>query len=132
MTVSNLRCDVCNALLAGLIGGAGRGDMRGVRFSYHPGDPGMRDDSGLLCGACWSAWEGSLGTPRARSCAVCATPVTRTTSLHLRRVDTRATWQLCAPHAAELLNTLTTVTPKLDPATFLLPLAHQQTRSVDV
>jgi hypothetical protein len=131
MTVSNLRCDRCNALLAGLIDTTSPGRARGVRFSYHPGDPGMRDESGLLCGGCWSAWVDHLGVPSARICAVCGKPVTRTTSLHLRRVDTRDTWQLCTPHAAELLNTLTTVVPKLDPATFVLPLAHSDTRSVD-
>ncbi len=131
VTISDLRCDVCDVLLTGLIAGPG-GDScaSGVRFSYHPGDPGMRDDSGVLCDACWSAWADGLGEPRARVCAMCGAAVTRTSSLHLRRIDTRATWQLCPPHAADLLNQLRTVQPKLDRATFQLPLDRQQPKEV--
>lgn len=134
MTISNLRCDVCDVLVAGLTDGTSEDAAGGVRFSYHPGDPGMRDESGLLCATCWSAWVDRLGTPAARICAVCRTAVSRTTSLHVRRVDNRETWQLCTPHAAELLNQLSTVQPKLDPATFRLPLEHAppNPRSVDV
>ncbi len=132
MTISNLRCDVCDVLLAGLIDDASEDVTRGVRFSYHPGDPNMRDESGLLCGTCWAAWTDRFGEPAARICAMCRTPVSRTTSLHVRRVDTRETWQLCTPHAAELLNRLSTVQPKLDPKTFQLPLEHSHARSVDV
>ena len=131
MTISNLRCDMCDALLPGLIAGPGDSPARGVRFSYHPGDPGLRDDSGVLCGACWLTWADWLVAPRARVCAACGTAVTRTSSLHLRRLDTRETWQLCAPHAADLLNQLRTVQPKLDPATFQLPLDRQELRSSD-
>jgi hypothetical protein len=132
MTISNLRCDVCDALLPGLIAGSADSPARGVRFSYHPGDPRLRDDSGVLCGECWAAWAHQLGEPRPRTCATCGTPVTRTTSLHLRKADTRETWQLCTPHAAELLNLLNTVDPKLDPSTFQLPLAQTEPRSADV
>ena len=132
MTISDLRCDVCDALLTGLTAGPG-GDSPGggVRFSYHPGDPGMRDDSGLLCGACWSEWTYLLGEPRVRVCAACDTAVARTSSLHLRRFGAHSTWQLCPPHAAELLNRLRTVQPKFDPATFQLPLERRRPRSSD-
>lgn len=132
MTISNLHCDVCAVLLPGLIAGPDASTARGVRFSYHPGDPRMRDDSGVLCGDCWAAWEHQLGEPRTRACATCGTPVTRTTSLHLRRADSRETWQLCRLHAVELLNVLNTVDPKLDLATFQLPLAQPEPRSADV
>lgn len=53
---------------------------------------------------------------------MCATPVRRRASLFLRRLDEQSGWQLCTAHAAELLNGLRTVEPKLDPATFRLPL----------
>jgi hypothetical protein len=132
MTISNLRCDVCDALLPGLIAGPGGSRAHGVRFSYHPGDPGLRDDSGVLCGSCWPAWADWLGEPRARVCAVCGTSVARTSSLHLRRLDTREAWQLCTPHAVDLLNRLRTVQPKLDPVTFRLPLDRLEQRSCDV
>ncbi|GAC1407905.1 MAG: hypothetical protein NVSMB60_28840 [Mycobacterium sp.] len=132
MTISNLRCDVCDVLIPGLIAGPDSGAARGVRFTYHPGDPGMRDDSGVLCGQCWESWARRLGAHRTRVCATCGTAVRRTTSLHLRRTDSRDTWQLCTPHAAELLNTLNTVDPKLDPTTFQLPLAQPEPRSADV
>lgn len=140
MTISNLRCDVCNALLPGLIpgrpGSADRpddGDGRGgVRFSYHPGDPRMRDDSGVACERCWSEWSHWLGRPRPRICAVCEAPLVRTSSLFVSRLAEgpadRQTWQLCSRHAAELLNRLRTVEPKFDPATFQLPLAREEAR----
>ena len=131
MTISDLRCDMCDALLPGLIAGSRDRPARGVRFSYHPGDPALRDDSGVLCGACWSTGRTGSDIPRARVCAVCGTPVARTSSLHLRRLDTRETWQLCAPHAADLLNRLRTVQPKFDRATFQLPLDRPEQRSSD-
>jgi hypothetical protein len=124
MTISNLRCDICGVLLPGLSTEFGGSPARGVRFSYHPGDPALRDDSGVLCGECWSAWTEPLGKPRARVCAACGTAVARTSSLHVRRSDSRETWQLCRTHAVDLLNRLRTVDPKLDPATFQLPLAR--------
>ncbi|GAB90796.1 hypothetical protein GORHZ_118_00120 [Gordonia rhizosphera NBRC 16068] len=130
MTMSNLRCDMCDRLLPGLIPGTGDMPGSGVRFSYHPGDPGMRDDSGLLCSECWSAWTGGLGEPTPRVCAVCRTPVARTSSLFVSRIDDRQTWQFCAPHAAELLNRLRTVEPKFDPASFRLPLDRSEKRSL--
>jgi hypothetical protein len=127
MTTRDARCDLCGALLQGLAGSAEEDPNLGVRFSYHPGDPRMRDDSGMVCGTCWEQWSASFGEPRQRACALCATAVTRRNSLHLRRFDSPGNgWQLCAPHAAQTLNELRTVEPKLDPATFRLPLDRQQ------
>ena len=129
MTISNLRCDVCNALLPGLIAEPRDDQGRGVRFSYHPGDPRMRDDSGLLCGTCWTEWAGWLGSPEPRICAVCKAPLARTSSLFVTKMLDRQTWQLCAPHAADLLNRLQTVEPKFDRSTFQLPLDRPERRS---
>lgn len=94
----------------------------GVRFSYHPGDPKLRDDSGLLCVGCWTAVAAWLGDSRPRACAVCGVRLRRHGSLYVRRGGDPAQWQLCPPHAADLLNGLRTVEPKLDRATFRLPL----------
>jgi hypothetical protein len=133
MTITNLRCDECDVLLPGLIPEAGVG-RAGVRFSYHPGDPRMRDDSGVVCAQCWSGWTDWLGQPRPRVCAVCDTPLARTASLFVTRLGDgpadRQTWQLCAPHAAELLNRLSTVEPKFDPDAFQLPLARSEHEGV--
>ena len=132
MTISNLRCDVCDALLPGLIqGNSGDGGDRrgGVRFSYHPGDPRMRDDSGVLCGSCWSEWAQWLGQPRPGVCAVCQTPVERTACLHLRNLSGLDNWRLCSRDAAKLLNRLLTVEPKFDPDTFALPPVSDERRS---
>ena len=93
----------------------------------------MRDDSGVVCAGCWSAWTDRLGQPRPRVCAVCETPLARTASLFVTRLGEgpadRQTWQLCAPHAAELLNRLRTVDPKFDPESFQLPLARSDHRA---
>lgn len=122
MTISDMRCDICPAWLSGLAGDGTVDPAGGVRFSYHPGDPGLRDDSGVLCQSCWQGWVDTLGTPRTRVCAICSTQVRRRASLYVRRLDWQSGWQLCTPHAAELLNTLRTVDTKFDPATFRLPL----------
>jgi hypothetical protein len=126
VTVSTLRCDRCGLPVTGLeepVAGAfpDPGPRPGVRFSYHPGDVSLRDDSGLLCRPCWRAWTSPLGQPITQACAVCATALARTDSLFLRRSGAERSWQLCARHAAEVLNGLLTVEPKLDPATFRLP-----------
>jgi hypothetical protein len=128
VTVSNLRCDRCGSPVAGLEDpGAAAGDaparLVGIRFGYHPGDVALRDDSGLVCRSCWQAWTEPLGEPVPRACAVCAVPLARTDSLFLRRAGAERAWQLCSAHAAEVLNELLTVEPKLDPKTFRLP--HQ-------
>lgn len=109
MTVFDLRCDACGAFVAG--------PDEGVRFLYHPGDFFLKDDSGLLCGACWAATAGKLGEPAKGRCAVCGLPLEHARSLHVHRAGDHASWQLCRAHAAELLNGLRTVDPKLDPAT---------------
>jgi hypothetical protein len=94
-----------------------------VRFTYHPGAAALRDDSGLACRPCWDELAGWLGAPAESRCAICGERVPWRESLHVRRYDETAGWQLCAPHAAGLLNRLRTVEPKLDPETFRLPSA---------
>lgn len=121
MTVTDLHCDRCERLLAGP-GGDERSGPYGIRFVYHPGDPRLSDDSGLLCRDCWSSTESRFGSARPRNrCAVCASPVERFGSLHLRGAGEARTWQLCATHAVAFLNELRTVDPKLDPATVRFP-----------
>lgn len=116
MTITDLRCDFCGSFRAAP-GGV-------VRFGYHPGVPQFRDNSGLACEPCWAAAVSGLdGSAAPRSCAAGGEPVTRTGSLHLRRLDSQRTWRLCASHAVLFLNQLRTVQPKLDPATFRFPAA---------
>lgn len=131
MTISDMRCDGCAVMLSGLEGGPQPGPIAGVRFTYHPGDPAMRDDSGVLCGPCWTRMADSLGARRSRACANCGAALRRRASLFVRRMDEHDPWQLCAPHAADLLNTLRTVSPKLDRETFRLPLDTPETETAD-
>lgn len=127
MTIRDARCDLCGTQVAGLAAPGESGSGQGVRFTYHPGDPRMRDDAGMLCGLCWAQWVTALGDPRARACACCGAAVTRRSSLHLRRLDNPGNgWQLCARHAAETLNSLRTVDPKFDPESFRLPLDREE------
>lgn len=123
MTISDLLCDRCERVLAlppGFDGGTA--DKQAVRFSYHPGDPHLRDNSGLLCSACWGMLTARWDTGGERAgCARCAAPVTRFTSLHVKSSAENGSRQLCAAHAVEFLNALSTVEPKLDPATFRFP-----------
>ncbi len=122
MTVADLRCDRCGRLLAGPGDEASRDGPFGIRFLYHPGDPLLRDDSGLMCQPCWDGTTRWLGSERPEGrCAVCAEPAGRRTSLHLHRAGDPIGWQLCTGHAVEFLNGLRTVEPKLDPQTFALP-----------
>lgn len=121
MTVWDLRCDLCGAVVPAPSGSA-ESETSGVRFVYHPGSPAMRDDSGLACRRCWAQVLPSGPVDPGR-CAVCQAPVTRVTSLHVRPFDSpESTWRLCERHAAEFLNQLLTVEEKFDPATFRLPL----------
>lgn len=125
MTVSDLRCDRCGTPLSGPADDGGDPSANpdaGARLSYHPGDPKLRDDSGLLCSSCWEQQLAWLGEPRTRACSVCGIDVSRHGSLHVRRAGDPQTWQLCPPHAADLLNGLRTVTPKFDRDSFRLPL----------
>jgi hypothetical protein len=116
VTVSDLSCDICGRYLPG--------PGSGVRFVYHPGVPELRDDSGLACAACWNGVTRGLdpAAPAGR-CAACGDPAARRQSLHMRRFDDPRSWRLCRPHAVAFLNSLRTVEPKLDPATFRFPAA---------
>lgn len=137
MTVTDLSCDRCERTLAlppGMAGGmagpsgaertdaAGPDSQLSVRFSYHPGDPHLRDNSGLLCLACWRALSRDwVGEPAVDRCVRCSVPVTRFTSLHVRSSELAGSVQLCADHALDLLNALVTVEPKLDRRAFRFP-----------
>lgn len=121
MTVTDLHCDRCERLLAGPGSDVLTGPY-GVRFVYHPGDPRLSDDTGMLCRDCWAQVETRFGATRPRNrCAVCDVPVERFGSLHLRGAGEARGWQLCVSHAVEFLNALATVTPKLDAATVVFP-----------
>lgn len=128
MTVSSARCDLCGRPVTGFLdveSPAFSGVLEhrvGVRFSYHPGDVALIDDSGILCASCWQRWTAPLGEPESFRCAVCSIALTRPESLFLRPVGAEVAWQLCAPHAVDQLNQLLTVDPKLDRDAFHLPL----------
>jgi hypothetical protein len=130
VSTSDLRCDRCGILLSGpATSGSGPSSTAGARLAYHPGDLAMRDDSGLLCGSCWSELSGWLAEQRLGACSVCGTSVTRYGSLHVRKGDAPGGWQLCAHHAADLLNSLRTVQPKFDRDAFRLPLDDPSRRA---
>ncbi|TNC25838.1 hypothetical protein [Amycolatopsis alkalitolerans] len=114
MTVSDLHCDRCGRFVSS--------PADGRRFVYHPGRAQFRDTSGLLCVPCWDGLAGWLGAERPlRRCAVCGEEVTREQSLHVHTIEDPQAWRLCSPHAVEFLNSLRTVDPKLDAATFRFP-----------
>jgi hypothetical protein len=113
MSIVDLRCDLCGRFLAG--------PAEGVRFVYHPGVPELRDDSGLTCEPCWTALVRDFDTTASTRCAACARPVQRGECLHVRRHDVPGSWRLCRDHAVGFLNSLRTVDPKFDAATFRLP-----------
>lgn len=121
MTVFDLRCDRCGTILLGPAEESGPAGPFGVRFLYHPGDFLMKDDSGMLCGRCWSALVDGLDASRPEGrCAVCGAAVEHAHSLHLHRANDPYGWQLCKLHAVEFLNSLRTVDPKLDLDSFTL------------
>lgn len=120
MTVSDQRCDRCGRALVGPPADGIPEDRDAHRFLYHPGDFALRDDSGLLCRGCLEAWSGELGAAVKARCAICAETLTHEGGLYLYLGGSDKPWRLCAPHAADQLNTLRTVEPKLDPATFTL------------
>lgn len=121
MSVSDMCCDLCGTILLGPADDADPSGPFGIRFLYHPGDFLMKDDSGMLCGTCWSNTLSWLGTERPEGeCAVCGTGVEHSRSLHLHRANDPYGWQLCKPHAVEFLNGLRTVQPKIDLETFTL------------
>ena len=106
MTVFDTRCDRCGTEL--------NGPNEAVRFLYHPGDPILKDDSGLLCRSCWRAALTWLGVEQQENaCARCGIPVESARSVHVARSGEPETWQLCPDHAVQFLNQLRTVEPKL-------------------
>jgi hypothetical protein len=120
MTIFDLRCDRCGCALVGPASGPDTASARhGVRFSYHPGRADLGDNSSLVCTWCWATMTGWLGErPSDAICSVCSAPTT--TGLFVQSGDLDG-WRLCRDHAVEFLNTLRTVEPKLDPATFSFP-----------
>jgi hypothetical protein len=126
VTVSDLRCDRCGALLTGPTDDEAISGSGGVRFLYHPGDPLLKDDSGMLCGSCWTTLRGWLGDERPQDrCAVCGERVPTGRSLHLHRAGDPVAWQLCVRHAVAFLNGLRTVEPKLDVRTLTWPVRRR-------
>ena len=113
MSITDLCCDLCGRFLPG--------PAAGVRFVYHPGVPELRDDSGLACVPCWEETVRGLDVTAAARCASCAGPAPGRQSLHVRRFDVPGSWRLCARHAVAFPNSLRTVQPKLDAATFRFP-----------
>jgi len=121
VTVFDLRCDRCGTMLLGPAEEADPAGPYGMRFLYHPGDFFLKDDSGMLCGGCWSAVVDWLDVDRPEGrCGVCHIALEHAHSLHLHRSNDPYGWQLCKPHAVEFLNSLRTVEPKLDLDTFTL------------
>lgn len=113
MTVFDVRCDRCGKELAH--------PSDAIRFLYHPGDLLMKDDSGLLCRACWRGALTWLGIEQQENvCARCGIPVEHSRSVHLQRSGESEGWQLCREHAVEFLNHLRTVEPKLSVETLSL------------
>lgn len=125
MTIADLCCDGCGRPLAGLAADDDENESSGVRFVYHPGWAELRDDSGLLCGRCWTettAWLGQAPALGPTPCPRCGGPaVDDEPRLHVSRLNDLRSWQLCRRDAAAFLNRLRTVEPKLDPETFALP-----------
>lgn len=121
MTIYDLRCDRCDLALVGPATASTRDGRHGVRFRYHPGTADLGDDAGLLCETCWRHCEAWLGTRTLAACSRCGADLRGAPMLVVTAVGDLAGWLLCAPDACEFLNSLRTVEPKLDPATFRLP-----------
>ena len=111
--------------LAGPEGGIAGSGRRGVRFTYHPGAPALKDNSGLMCEECWSDVSAWLGPPGGvtDACLRCGAHL-REGRLILARPGQLTGWTLCRLDAVAFLNTLRTVEPKLDPTTFRFPIAE--------
>lgn len=118
----DLRCDRCGAALAGPSGSAATHGRLGVRFTYHPGAPALKDDAGLMCEACWSEVLAWLGTPGGSGdrCTRCREALDDGRLVVLRQGEL-VSWSLCRTDAVGFLNGLRTVDPKLDDATFRFP-----------
>jgi len=122
MTVFDVRCDRCGTELTR--------PTDAVRFVYHPGDILLKDDSGLLCRACWRAAMGWLGVDQPENhCCRCGRPVEPSRSVHILRSDDTAGWQLCPDHGVAFLNQLRTVEPKLTVDTLSLAGDWRQSQS---
>jgi hypothetical protein len=94
-----------------------------VRFTYHPGAPALKDNSGLMCEECWhdvAAWLGA-SAGATDMCLRCGAHL-REGRLVVIRPGQLSTWTLCRLDAVEFLNNLRTVEPKLDAATFRFPV----------
>lgn len=122
MTIYDLRCDRCDRALVGPAASTPAPGARGVRFRYHPGAPELGDDAGLLCEACWTACAAWLGARVLGRCSRCGVDLRAAPVLVVSGGGDLSGWLLCTAHALELLNSLRTVEPKLDPATFRLPV----------
>jgi len=121
MTVADLRCDRCGAPLAGPEGIEGASGRLGVRFTYHPGAPELKDDSGLACTDCWRDIVEWLGAPASTDrCVRCGDPLQDGRLVVVRPGELLA-WFLCRSDAVTFLNGLRTVDPKLDAETFRFP-----------
>lgn len=129
MTIYDLRCDRCGVVLVGPAMTVTPTGHHGVRFRYHPGAPELGDDAGLLCETCWQDCETWLGASATGSCSRCGADLRSTPALTVSAGGDLTGWLLCTTHACELLNSLRTVDPKLDPATFRLPSVHPPTAS---
>lgn len=122
MTISDLRCDRCGSPLTGLAGFPFAEGRLGVRFSYDPGIPALRDDAGLMCESCWaevSSWMGSQ--LRGTRCSRCRAALDHGRLVVSLPGDLLA-WSLCRSDAVEFLNGLRTVDPKLDAVLFEFPV----------
>jgi hypothetical protein len=122
VTIYDLRCDRCDRALVGPATSTLAPGAHGVRFRYHPGAPELGDDAGLLCQACWAAHTEWFGAPVLGRCSRCGTDLRAAPALVVSGEGDLAGWQLCTAHALDFLNSLRTVEPKLDPATFRLPV----------
>lgn len=129
MTITDLHCDRCSAPLTGPEELRGAGGRLGVRFVYHPDVAALKDDSGLMCEACWATTTEWLGTPNADTCSRCSTGFDEG-KLVVVRLGELVAWQLCRAHGIEFLNALRTVEPKLDAATFAFPRSFDE-RPID-
>lgn len=130
MTTANLCCDRCGQALAGPSwAGQDTSERTGVSMTYHPGDPRLGDNSGLVCQPCREVMTAPLDPARPMNvCAACGVQVHRVTSLHVSFGGDPNHWQLCHEHAVGFLNALRTVEPKLSRQDFRFPLAPDDSR----
>jgi len=123
MTIYDLRCDRCDAVLVGPAAPTPGAGVRGVRFRYHPAARELGDDAGMFCEGCWQACNVWFGEQAIDRCSRCGVDLRSAPALVVSAVGELAGWLLCTSDALEFLNSLRTVEPKLDPETFRLPVA---------